>query len=88
MENKAEIKELADYLKKINDKVPFGLSRLKDTLTFAEMDLRICARLEIGFKKYDKALAFARSIPKFEDLESEEFIDWKLDDVEHLKYWE
>lgn len=86
--SKQELKELIDYLNKLTDSVPRGLSNLKDALTFTILDLTAYWRHDIRMKSLNKALAFAESIPRFTDLDSDECCGWMLHDEEHCKYWD
>ena len=63
-----------------------GLSRLKDACTFAALDIGMYWRFQTKTKDFDKAVAFAKSIPVFEDLNSDDACGWMLHDEEHLKY--
>lgn len=84
--SRIEARDLSNYLNKIADHVPRGLSRMQDALTFTILDLISYARHGIEMKSLLKAYAFAKSIPVFTDFESEEFCAWLINDVEHLKY--
>jgi hypothetical protein len=50
------------------------------------MDLSAYAYQDIKTKDYTKAMAFAQSIPAFDDLNSDECCGWMLHDEEYLKY--
>jgi hypothetical protein len=84
--DKLETRPLVKYMNALCDEVPRGLSSLKDALTFALLDLSMYNRFSIKSATFDKALAFARSIPHFDDIKSEECAGWMLHDEEHLKY--
>lgn len=83
-----EAKDLAAYLNTLADQVPRGLSQLSDTLTFASLDLISFGIHCFKMKTFDRAVAFAQSIPRFTDFESDEFTIWLINDAEYLKYWE
>lgn len=84
--NKSEIKDLIDYMHLIGDHVPKGLSSLNDALTLALLDLTALYRFGMQLSGSDKAQAFGKSIPKFENFDSDEFSSWLIHDREHLKY--
>ncbi len=81
-----EVRELADYLEKVVERIPRGLSHLKDALTFALIDLDCYAIGLYRTSTYRQALDFAQSIPRVEDLEGDTFTTWMLNDLEHRKY--
>lgn len=85
--DKQELKQLTDYLHKLCDEIPRGLSSLKDALTFTLLDLTAYWRHDIKTKDLNKALTFAKSIPKFDDFNSDECCAWMLNDEEYIKYW-
>ena len=85
---KAEIKEMIDYLDKVADQIPRGLAGLSDAVSFAMLDLIASYRHNIKTKAYDKALAFAKSIPKVKHFQTATFTSWMINDQEHLKYWD
>ena len=84
--NREEAKLLANRMDEICDRVPNGLSHLKDALTFAIMDLRMYSQFDFKGSKFIKAVAFAKSIPEFADYDSSEFFEWEMQDEEYLKY--
>jgi len=85
---KAEIKEMIDYLAKVADQIPRGLSELSDAVSFALLDLIALYRHNIKTGAFDKAIAFAKSIPKVEHFQTATFTSWMINDQEHLKYWD
>ena len=85
--SRAEVTELACYLEKLADEIPKGLP-LKSTILFAILDLTTYGGQGLKGKDFYKALFFARSIPRFDDFDSDECAAWMINDVEHLKYWE
>ena len=84
--DKQHAKQLAAKLSEICNRVPAGLSHLKDALTFAEMDLLMYYRFGKQNSAFTKAVAFANSIPTFSDYDSSEFSEWMMEDEEHIKY--
>lgn len=84
--DKIETRALVKYMNALCNEVPSGLSSLKDSLTFAMLDLNFYNGYGVKNKTFDDALAFGRSIPHFEDLKSDECANWMLHDEEHLKY--
>jgi hypothetical protein len=81
-----EVKPLADYLLKVAEKIPQGLSGLKDAVSFAAFELNIYASKGIKTKTFEKALTFARTIPQVKDLNEDNFAGWMLHDREYLLY--
>jgi len=83
---KQELKALADYLDKLADTIPNGLWALKDAVSFACIEIRMFLRFNKKGADFDKALKFAKSIPKHEDLNHDEIIKWQLYDKQYLEY--
>ena len=81
-----EAKELIKKVDRIGDEVPSGLSNLNEALTFAKLDLLAFISYGSKMTTFNKAVAFARSIPEFEDLKIEACADWMLHDLEHRTY--
>lgn len=82
-----DIKDRIDYLNKLADQIPAGLTHLNDVMAMVILDFAIYYRTGIKLHMYPKALAFADTIPKFTDFNSDECTRWMLHDREHLKYW-
>ena len=83
-----EINELADYLSEVVDHIPRGANSLVfDALCFATFELRAAAGPGLRAPSYQQALTFAKSVPKFEDLDGADFMIWLMNDKEHLKYY-
>ena len=81
-----EIKPLAQYLLRVAEKIPNGLSGLKDAVSFAAFELNIYASNGVKTTTFNKALTFARTIPQVEDLNDDDFAGWMLHDREYLRY--
>mgnify|MGYP007079535621 FL=1 len=86
MMNREEIKNLADYLDKLSDSIPQGNWPVKDAVSFACIELRMYLRLGMKGKDFDKALTFAKSIPRTEDFDSIEIIRWQLHNKDYQNY--
>lgn len=82
----ADIRLFVKEMDALLEEIPNGLSRLKDALTFAMLDLNMFTRFGHKSSSFQKALTFARSIPPFVDVKSDECTNWMLNDEEHLKY--
>jgi len=83
---KAEARQLADYLDKVNDNVPIGMGDLKDVLTFAVMDIRSFIVSGREGRHFGHAVTFAKSIPQFTDFESDKFASWVIHDEAYADY--
>ena len=81
-----EIKELAEYMGKVVDEIPTGLKDLKDAATFALFDINCFVIKGIKTSTYNKALAFAKSIPRIDNVEDDALTTWMFNDQEYKKY--
>lgn len=83
-----QIIELANFLDKVADEIPQGqgLSELKDAVSFACIDLRMHLRGVTG-PRFQKALHFAQSIPKVDDVEDDKLTRWMIHDEKYLEYF-
>lgn len=86
--NNKEIRALADYLSVVVEHIPHGWNDvLYEAVTFALLELNAYTGPGLRAPTFPKALAFAQSIPKFKDFESEVFLNWLQNDIEHLDYY-
>ena len=83
---KGEIKCLVDYMQKVAKAIPAGLSGLKDAVTLSAFELNCYALQGVKISTYDKALKFAVTIPRVDDLNDDTLTFWMLNDREHLQY--
>jgi len=81
-----QVRELAEYMAGVVDEIPAGATSLKDAVSFALFELNCYAFRGVKLDTYVKALAFAQSIPRVDDLDSDELVSWMIHDREHLKY--
>ena len=84
--NRNEIKDLADYLDKLAETIPQGNWPVKDAVSFACIDLRMFLRTGVKSSDFEKALTFAKSIPKTDDFDSIEIIRWQLHNKDYQNY--
>lgn len=84
---KEELNNLADYLQRVADEIPDGLRDLRDVVSFVTLDLRMYSQKGIKSHSFDKALAFAATVPRVEDVEDDILTHWMLEDQEYLKYF-
>lgn len=83
---KEELTELAGYIDELGDKIPNGLSHLKDAVNFACIEIRMHARFRTETPDLSKAIEFAKSIPKVDDFDDPVITDWMLHNTDFLKY--
>ncbi|MGY4385673.1 hypothetical protein ACVWYN_002719 [Pedobacter sp. UYP24] len=82
-----EANALSKKMHAICEQIPSGLSHLSDALIFASLDITAFGNHGIRTKYFPQALAFAKSIPEFSNLDGADFTHWMLNDQEHLEYW-
>ncbi|RAI96981.1 hypothetical protein LX64_05181 [Chitinophaga skermanii] len=85
--SKEELNTLADYLQRVADAIPDGLRDLRDVVSFVTFDIRMYSQMGTKSKSFEKALAFATTVPRVEDVEDDKLTCWMLEDEEFRKYF-
>ena len=66
--------------------IPSGLADLRDTVTFAALELGVYAFKGVKTPTFDKAMEFAKTIPVVDDFDGIEITEWMVTTEEHYKY--
>ena len=75
-----QVRELAKYMARVVDEIPAGATSLKDAASFALFGLNCYAVRGIKLSSFGKAIAFAQSIPRVDDMNDDALISWMLHD--------
>ncbi len=84
--DKSEIKKLAEYVDKVHEETPRGLSALKWVLSMVCLDLNAFAYQNIKLSEFQKSLDYANSIPVVTDLNDDKLTDWMLHNHDYINH--